>query len=186
MTWIVTYTGREVDLVEPRPDQICLDDIAHSLSHTCRFAGHTKRFYSVAEHSLHVARLCPTLPALLHDAAEAYIGDVTRPLKHLLGERIAHIERRMQIAIACRFGFAAHELWSDEVKAADDILLWTEKRDVLSPKASRVDWTSPAAKPLGEPLRPMGDPNDVRLAFLARADALASRGSRLTPAERQT
>ena len=84
MNWILTQTGKRFDLFEPDADMIDPRDIAHSLAHLCRFNGHTREFYSVAQHSCLVADLVPTehkLAALLHDATEAYIGDMVRPLK---------------------------------------------------------------------------------------------------------
>ena len=87
MTRIPTFTGRSVDLLNPRPEQICIDDVAHALANLCRFTGHTDRHYSVAQHSVMVARSCPpelALQGLLHDAHEAYIGDWSAPLKRSL------------------------------------------------------------------------------------------------------
>jgi len=84
MTWIQTYTGKRFDLIDPKPEQICMADIAHALSRACRFTGHTFAHYSVAEHSVLVSHMVPpslVCEALLHDAAEAYIGDATSPLK---------------------------------------------------------------------------------------------------------
>jgi len=93
MTWMQTYTGRAFD-IEGGPecdDQIHLDDIAMALGNTCRYNGHCRGFYSVAEHSVHVYRrvsdqtASPAIQmlALLHDAHEAYTGDVTAPIKRL-------------------------------------------------------------------------------------------------------
>lgn len=88
MTKIRCYpSGNLVDLVAPDPATICIEDIAHALSHLCRFTGHVKRFMSVAEHSCNVAADLPRevrLAGLLHDSAEAYLGDVSTPLKALL------------------------------------------------------------------------------------------------------
>lgn len=84
MNWILTSTGKRFDLLEPDADMIDPWDICHSLAHLCRFNGHTREFYSVAQHSCIVAELVPEehkLAALLHDATEAYLGDITRPLK---------------------------------------------------------------------------------------------------------
>ena len=81
--WMMTHTGRHVDPLNVRAEDICLEDIAFALSNLCRFGGHV-RFYSVAEHCVRVCRAAPPelqRAALLHDAAEAYIGDIIRPLK---------------------------------------------------------------------------------------------------------
>lgn len=84
MTWILTRSGRKFDLARPTADMVDPADIAHSLSMQCRFNGHTSRYYSVAQHSYLVADLVPAedqLAGLLHDATEAYVGDLVRPLK---------------------------------------------------------------------------------------------------------
>ena len=85
MTFITTYTGRRFYPLDPNPSDVCIEDIAHALAMICRFNGHTREFYSVADHSVHVSRLVPpgyALAGLLHDASEAYIADVSRPVKH--------------------------------------------------------------------------------------------------------
>jgi len=104
MTWILTRTGRRFDLLAPKADQVSTLDIAHALSQLCRFNGHTSRHYSVAQHSLLVASIVPAehqLAALLHDATEAYVGDMTRPLKALLPDFSA-IEHGIWLAICER------------------------------------------------------------------------------------
>ena len=133
MTWILTYTGRAFDLAAPRADLISTVDIAHALSMTCRFGGHTRRHYSVAQHSLLVASIVPPehqLVALLHDATEAYIGDMVRPLKMSgLMEDYCSIERRLWLAICDHFHLDP-EL-PPCVKEADMIALATERRDLM-------------------------------------------------------
>lgn len=102
-----TVSGKKIDLLQPTPDMIDINDIAHALSRICRFGGHAKEFYSVAQHSLLVAAMAPDelkLEALLHDAAEAYVGDVIKPLKVLLGDVYDQIERGFMNAITAKFG----------------------------------------------------------------------------------
>ena len=92
MNWILTNSAKPISLVRPRADLVTPEDIVHSLAHICRFNGHCKHHYSVAQHSLLVASIVPDedqLPALLHDAAEAYVGDMVQPLKRLLKETAA-------------------------------------------------------------------------------------------------
>lgn len=87
--YIVTYSGRIVYLQHPDPADILIEDIAHALSHICRYTGHVREFYSVAQHSCYVSDYCPSyykMWGLLHDASEAYLGDVSAPLKSLLPE----------------------------------------------------------------------------------------------------
>ena len=91
---MVTFTGKLVNPLDLTPQDVDIRDIAHHLSNMCRWQGATRHFYSVAEHCVHVSRLVPTgyaLLALLHDAAEAYMGDAIRPIKRRLmcAERIS-------------------------------------------------------------------------------------------------
>ena len=85
--WVITYTGKEVNLDCLRPEDFDIEDVAHALSLTCRFGGHSKEFYSVAQHSCYCADLAPNhgkLKALLHDAHEAYVTDVPWPFKEYI------------------------------------------------------------------------------------------------------
>lgn len=141
MTWIITRSGRKFDLAQPTAAMVDPADIAHSLSMQCRFNGHTNRFYSVAQHCLLVADLVPAehqLAALLHDATEAYVGDMVRPLKEGMrhsaeayGARCPYeeAEERVWQAICARFSLD-HELPAS-VKHADLVALGTEKRDLM-------------------------------------------------------
>ena len=107
MSIIQTHTGKFLDLLNPTPDMIDMEDIAHALAHLCRFTGHTQRFYSVAEHCVRMVQWGLPGPAalrLMHDATEAYIGDVSTPLKTLL-PNYGVIELDIRNAIAERFGF---------------------------------------------------------------------------------
>jgi 5'-deoxynucleotidase YfbR-like HD superfamily hydrolase len=82
-----TYTDKKLHFLNPRTEDICIEDIAHALSYMCRFNGHCKSFYSVAQHSIFVADMLPTRLApygLLHDATEVYVTDIPRPLKKLI------------------------------------------------------------------------------------------------------
>jgi len=122
-----------------------LEDIAHSLSQQCRFSGHTLRFYSVAEHSWLVAKrareLLPTgvvsnvaiLAALMHDAAEAYIGDVTTPLRRALDSTaLVSLEQRINQMLAERFHLADDPTTLTLVNQADQDLLAIEQRDLMA------------------------------------------------------
>lgn len=135
MGWIQTFTGRRFDLLDPDPDQVDIRDIAQGLSHQCRFNGHCKMFYSVAEHSMLASTAASpdrelAKYALLHDAAEAYLGDIVRPLKYLL-PAYEEMEFNVWLAIAGRFGLDPR--MPPEVKIIDDCLLATERTQVLSP-----------------------------------------------------
>lgn len=131
MTWILTKSGRKFDYLNPKPEQIHILDIAHGLASESRFAGQTKSFYSVAQHSTHVSWLVSrelAIEGLLHDAAEAYCKDIPSPLKALLPEYKV-IEQRVQQAINQRFGLP--EVTNASIKEADLIMLATERRDLM-------------------------------------------------------
>jgi 5'-deoxynucleotidase YfbR-like HD superfamily hydrolase len=118
---IITYRGWWIDLLNPKPVLISIRDIAHALARIPRFNGHTPGMpYSVAEHSVRVCDLCPNehkLWGLLHDAPEAYIGDVTTPLKAML-PRYTEIEAGIMRAIAVKFELPGTEI-PDVVRAID-------------------------------------------------------------------
>lgn len=139
--WIQTYTGKQFWPLDPRPEHICIEDIAHALSNLCRYTGHTNKFYCVAQHSCFASHLVPSkfaLWGLLHDAAEAYIGDMSRPLKGMLPE-FKQIENKIMIAVCGKFGLFFPE--PPAVKQIDDALLATEMQTFMEkpPKP----WTLP-------------------------------------------
>ena len=103
---ILTRSGVYFNLLDPRPDDVCIEDIAAALSKLCRFTGHTRHFYSVAQHCMLVSSNAPDhlkLHALLHDASEAYLGDVSSPLKQLIPEYKV-LEGNVQATIGEAFG----------------------------------------------------------------------------------
>lgn len=167
---IETASGREFNFLTPSPAMICIEDIAHALSHVCRYTGHCREFYSVAQHSVIVSRLVEdqepehAMRALLHDATEAYIGDVSSPLKQLLQD-YRYIESGVQAAIDAAFGFTGAP--PAVIKWADMTALVTEKRDLM-PESTGVQWE--AAKqyePRGRPITPL-PPFLARNLFLER------------------
>ena len=108
-----TASGALINLKATNTDNIKIADIANALSHLCRFGGHVNRFYSVAQHSVLVAGLAPKelkKEALLHDAAEAYLGDVIKPLKIIIGEEYELLEYAFQKEINQKFGLDIHKL----------------------------------------------------------------------------
>jgi len=131
-TTMQTYTGALVDLASFSPDDVRLPDIAHALSMINRYTGHTLLPYSVAQHSVVVSQICPpeyALWGLLHDASEAYLGDVARPLKHMLPQ-YRTLEEHVQRQIAKRFGLE----WPmpQAIHEADVRALLAEKEWLLS------------------------------------------------------
>ncbi|HEY9559765.1 MAG TPA: hypothetical protein VIR29_03130 [Anseongella sp.] len=102
-----TYTGKLIDFRNVHPEDIDIRDIAHGLAHITRFGGQAQNHITVAEHSLTVASLVPDehkFTALMHDAAEAYLGDIPKPLKNLLPD-YSRIEKYLMNIIAAKFGF---------------------------------------------------------------------------------
>lgn len=174
-----TFSGAALDLEQLQPEQLHLEDIARALSHICRFGGHTRGFHSVAAHSVLCSefvwaslehldlsrRRAGAALGLLHDASEAYLGDVVRPLKYT--ERMAgyvELERRVMAAVWARFGLA--EAAGDHVlvvavKAADDRLCRLEQRDLQG--ATVDDEHAPIML-----MRPV----DARKQFIERATLL--------------
>lgn len=121
---IKTYSGIWFNPIHPTPDMIIIEDIAHALSHQCRFGGHVPKFYSVAQHSYECSlRVRDKLSALLHDASEAYLIDIPRPIKQKL-TNYKEIEDNLMKIIASKFGFQ-YPL-SPEVKEIDEIMLQLE------------------------------------------------------------
>jgi uncharacterized protein len=169
--WIETFTGRRFYVLDPRAMDVDVDDIAHALSMLCRFTGHVREFYSVAEHSVRVSRLCDPADALwglLHDSSEAYLADMNSPLKRTPEmSRYRTAERHVMAAVIERFGLGPHE--PPSVKTADRRLLVTEKRDLMPPSPPWEDFAS--FEPLAEKIVPWSA-KDAERAFLRRFDEL--------------
>jgi uncharacterized protein len=164
--WIQTFSGKRFTPTNPNYEAIVIQDIAHALSMQCRFSGHVKKFYSVAQHCVLVSYLCnheDALWGLLHDATEAYLVDVPRPLKHS-GRFDAYLEfeKNMQTAICKRFGLIDAEPVS--VKTADKLMLVTEARDLMAPL--REDWYW-GHNPIPLKIEPLG-PSEAEVLFLNR------------------
>ncbi len=150
---IITYTGKIFDLLNPSPDMVCIEDIAHSLAYQCRYAGHTQEFYSVAQHCVLMAQNSDLpgdpMAKLLHDADEAYIGDIARPWKSLLSVQIGHgvgshhvsvslFEEEIQDVIGLALGVDLK--YSAEVKVSDLRMMATEVRDLMPAGFSSDIW----------------------------------------------
>lgn len=149
--WMQTYTGRAFYPADPRPEDIDPADIAHALSLTCRYGGHVKQMYSVAEHCVLMSYAVPahaTAWALLHDATEAYIGDVIRPLKTFMPEYRA-MENRLMRVICERFGlpFACPA----SVTEADNRILLDERAALMGEPPQ--PWAVEHLEPLGVDIR---------------------------------
>ena len=127
---IMLQSGAWLDLLAPHASEFTIEDIAHGLAHQCRYAGQCRDFYSVAEHSLLVSDMVrdDPLAALLHDAAEAFLGDITRPLKQMLPD-YRRIEMEMQQAIFARFGVDPKS--NPAIKNADLSILAAEQNQMM-------------------------------------------------------
>lgn len=162
---VKTFSGKQFDALSPDIDKIDLMDIAHSLSKQCRFNGQTMWFYSVAQHSVHVAEILPLKYkkwGLLHDAPEAYIGDIIRPVKQHL-ELFMELEEVYMKIIAERFGLE----WPmpEIVDVADNTILATEKRDLMNP--ALLEENELIVEPMPQIIKPW-DPEIAKARFLQK------------------
>jgi len=172
MTQILTHTGKRFDVFAPDTDLIDPRDIAHSLAHLCRFNGHCREFYSVAQHSCIVADLVPEehkLDALLHDATEAYVGDMVRPLKEWM-PAYQDVESLIWKHICTRFDLDAETPAS--VRQADMIALATERRDLMPTDSAIWDCLN-GIDPMAERIRPWGAIEARTIYFQRLMDQLA-------------
>lgn len=148
LDWMQTYTGRAFYPLDPRAEDVDPHDIAHALAMICRYGGHTRSYYSVAEHCVlmsHAVAPGNALWALLHDATEAYVGDMIRPLKqHMPAYRAA--EKQVMAAICDRFGLD-HDCPA-EVKDAD-LRILRDERDALMVPAPHPWRSVEGVSPLG-------------------------------------
>jgi hypothetical protein len=176
--WIDTASGARAYPADPEATEIRIYDIAHALGRICRFGGHVRvAHYSVAQHSILVSRLVPAelaLVGLLHDAAEAYIGDIVKPLKSALytfgptgAVGITALEARWWACIANTFDLP--RTIPAEVHDADRVALYIERRDVMAPNASVEPGTPCAVR-----IRPLCSKR-ATAAFLARFEELTPR-----------
>ena len=163
--WIQTYTGGNFYPLDPRSEDINIRDIAHSLSLLCRFNGHCTKFYSVAEHSVHVAAgvalatdsILEVRHALLHDSAEAYLSDVPRPTKGMM-PGYKDLEKRVEDAIAVTFSLDT-PLCTIAVKEIDFRMLSNEQTLCMAPP------------PLPWHLHPKGPVEGITIEFWAPEEA---------------
>lgn len=171
--WMQTFTGRQFWPLDPRADEIHIEDIAHSLSMQCRYAGHSLRFYSVAEHCCHIAREAnavggPTMGlwGLLHDASETYLVDVPRPLKpHLTG--YGQLEAHVMVEVCDRFNLPV--LMPKQVHEMDGAILRDEAEQNMA--LPPVPWDFPTDWSLGVTLG-FWTPEVAEAEFIRMYDAL--------------
>lgn len=162
--WIETFTGKKFYPFDPRPEDVCIKDIAHALSMLCRFGGHCKQFYSVAQHSVILSRnVSPEsrLRGLLDDASEAYIVDVPRPIKKDPSFAVyRQVESTIMKAICNKFGLPPDA--PEEVSIADKRMLTTEHHQFM---CNGSGWASDYYPPFDVQLIPWS-PEVAELTFL--------------------
>ena len=168
--WIQVYSGKVFFPLDPRADEVDIEDIAHSLSLKCRYSGHCRDFYSVAEHSVLVSHEVSeenALWALLHDAAEAYSSDIPRPLKHCLPDWKI-MEDKIMLSICEKFDLPDKE--PVEVKNIDLAITSDERLAIMNPCI--WDWGK-LPSPLGVKIRCLV-PKEAERVFMKRFEYLMS------------
>jgi uncharacterized protein len=173
--WVLTYTGRRFWPLDPRSCEFSVEDWAHALANKCRFGGHCREFYSVAQHSVLVSRDLPdelALWGLLHDVGEAYLPDVVRPIKHRL-PLLVDAEEEILRAVADWIGLAWDQAGGGipaEVQQADLLALATEARDLMP--TGPTPWDSlRGITPWPVRIRPWA-PAEAKARFLEAFDQL--------------
>ena len=178
-----TVSGRKFAPFDPHVDDIDIRDIARGLAMTCRYGGQVKRFYSVAEHCYHVSYLVPekyALHGLLHDSAEAYIGDMIRPIKHAPQmHEFRRAEGLIEEAVAERFGLKWDYDATVAVKEMDDRILINEIRELsYMPDAYLSEHPLNTREPVDRTLY-FCSPRGAEACFLIRFEELT--GLNVTP-----
>lgn len=175
---ISTFSGRQIDLLQPEPDQIHLEDIAHGLAQTCRFAGQCPVFYSVAQHSVVVSQLVEpewAMHGLLHDASEAFMGDLHTGLKRLLPD-YKKLENGVLTAIFKHFGLSGRVLKPDPVEVADKQALVLEIQNLGMVQTFEYSGYLPEVK-----IQPLGI-DGAKRAFIQRYNELKAQTVSNNPA----
>lgn len=178
MSWIQTYTGMQFWPLGPRREDVRLEDIAHALANQCRFNGHCRKFYSIAQHSVLVANDLlargfagkVVTAGLFHDAAEAYLPDICSPIKGAFPD-FRVFERRLLAVIFDAIGIGVRgvtQLEWDAIKESDARLLATEARDLMGPPPE--PWEG-LPLPLPDKISPWSPKRSKRafLAYIGRA-----------------
>lgn len=166
MSWIQTHSGRRVEPLNLKPQDVCIEDISAHLSKICRFTGAVSSFYSVAQHSVLVSVYCEPKDALwglLHDASEYVLQDIPRPLKYLPEFGFYREAEYRAMSAICK-AFDIKERQPASVGAADIHMLATEARDLMSPL--HPDWRTLKA-PYTRRIASWS-PDQAEIAFLAR------------------
>jgi len=185
---IQTAYGNIIDPINPREEDIFIEDIAHALSNQCRYAGHVRTWYSVAEHAVRVSQAVPeefAFEALHHDDSEAYLIDIPSPLKTaLFGDLYREVEERLMNVIHQKFNIVSTPESRKAIHYADVALLKTEVRDLLTPVPDPQDryelweqWTGDV-EILPEVISPVS-PEVARNAYIAQHYILSQKREEL-------
>lgn len=162
--WFQTFSGKAFYVLAPHPEEICILDIASALSKLCRYGGHCIRFYSVAEHSVHIAERVSKqnrLTALMHDATEGYLGDMIRPLKYQISQ-YRDIENNLERVITKKYGLIYP--FPAEVKKLDNRILMDER--IQNMNDPPMKWNSDEQnEPLGVTLQ-YWSPDEAKSRFI--------------------
>lgn len=172
--YIATFTGKKFFLLEPRIEDIDIRDIAHALAMQCRWTGHSRFHYSVAQHAYYCSFLGPENEAfhrLNHDDSEAYIGDMNRPLKHYTDAGTAYrkVEQPLQNLIYDAFGLSHIEPLS--VHAADNAMLYAEKEQIMGYTFGEAQKWTPTEAPANITIE-QWSPEKAETMFLNRFNEL--------------
>ena len=177
--YLQTVSGRFVNPFDPDPAQLDPGDIARALANVCRFGGHCRPFYSVAQHSVIVSELVEArggdvedvFAALMHDASEAYLGDMPHPIKHRspLGAAFREAEAALEAVLRERFAIKADV---PEIKRVDRALLATERRSV---SGESWDWPELEGVEALDVELHAWTPDEAERAFTARFEQLQAR-----------
>ena len=172
--WIQTFTGRAFFPWDPQPEDVNIVDVAHALSNVNRFTGHARRPYSVAQHSVLLSHLVPygdAFYALTHDGAEAYVGDLSGPIKHHPA-LAAYRELEWGVEFAIRRAFGLSGTKPESIKEAHGRLMATEKRDLMAEPPLPSD--DPPFTPYEFVIEPL-DHEEAMTKFLARYHELRAQ-----------
>jgi uncharacterized protein len=176
--FIATFTGKQFFLLAPRLEDIDIIDIGHSLSLQCRWTGHVRYHYSIAQHSVYCSLIGPEEEAfarLMHDTSEAYMGDMNRPLKHYTeaGPPYRKQEAVLQSLIYQRYGLSTHE--PESVHLADSAMLYAEKDQIMGYSFEEAeDWDRYQGQyPI--PVITQWSPEQAETMFLRQFNALYKR-----------
>jgi 5'-nucleotidase len=176
---ITTASGLYVNPLDLKPELVRVEDIAHSLGNLCRYTGHTKYHYSVAQHSIYVSKLVPeelAFPALFHDAQEFVLNDVSRPIKYdeYYGKAIRGAQKRSEAVINQALGIELSHEDHMLIKAADVAMLALE-RDTLLPPGAVWEIVEGIERPTNITITEWS-PKQARQRFMARYKEVADLG----------